>query len=91
MHTREQNADFFTTIEKKLTPEKREILLEAYKKKLQESLFSAILLDDLIKEGFFQEGAENLADVITYLHNAGLWERHLREGNSLKNLKIHTL
>ncbi|MDR0282767.1 MAG: hypothetical protein LBI53_05830 [Candidatus Peribacteria bacterium] len=70
MHTREQNADFFTTIEKKLTPEKREIILEEYKKRLHEDLFADKLLNDLTKEGLFQEGKETIEDVLSYLHNS---------------------
>ena len=90
MNNTEQNTDFFTTIEKKITPEKKEMVLEEYKKRLHNDLFADKLFNDLIKEGFFQ-GEETLEDIITYLHNAGLWERHLGEGNSLKNLKVHTL
>ena len=85
------SVDFFTTLQEKLTPEKKEEIVKAYKTRLYNDLFADKLLNELTKKGFFQEGQETIKDALTYLHNAWFRETHLQDGNSLKNLKVHTL
>jgi len=86
-------TDFFTSLPEKHTfsPEKRELILAEYKQRLSNDLFADRLLQKLTQEGFFQQGKETIADALSYLHNAGFWETHLQDGNSLHNLEIHNL